>query len=72
MKWQRQRRLIAVFVLAGIMGIWGACSWGDRGLAEQPRENPPRKAETTPPMVKPGDSIAETKKKGFDGVGFFL
>ena len=70
MKWKRRRHLLAFLVLVGTMGIWGACSWGDRGLAEQQRENSARKAESNPPTVKPVESIAETKKKGFEGVDF--
>ena len=70
MKWKRRPHLLAVLVLVGTISIWGASSWGDRGLAEQPRENPVRKADTSPPMVKPVESIAETKKKGFEGVDF--
>ena len=69
MAWKRQRHLIAVLVVAGAIGTWGACSFGDRGFAEQ-RDNAPSKTETNRPPVKPDDSIADTKKKGFDGVDF--
>lgn len=66
---KRQRHLIAVLVVAGAMGTWGAYSSGDRSFAEQ-RDNAPSRAETNRPPVKPDGSIADTKKKGFDGVDF--
>lgn len=69
MTWKWQQYLLAGLMLAGTMGFWGACSWGDRGFAEQ-RENASHKAETGTPMGKPVESIAETKKKGFEGVDF--
>ena len=66
---KRQQYLIAMLVLAGTTGFWGASSSGDRSLAEQ-RENVPRQTESSYPPVKPEESIAETKQKGFDGVDF--
>ena len=66
---KRQRHLIAVFAVAGAIGTWGACTVGDRGFAEQ-RDNAPSKIETNRPPIKPDDLIADTKKKGFDGVDF--
>lgn len=68
MAWKRQRQIIAVLVVAGAIGTWVACT-SDRGFAEQ-RDNAPSKTETIRPPVKPDDSIADTKKKGFDGVDF--
>jgi len=64
-----QRHLISVLVVAGAIGTWGAFTFGDRGFAEQ-RDNAPSKTETNRPAAKPDDSIAGTKKKGFDGVDF--
>ena len=69
MAWNRQRHLIATLVVAGAIGTWGACTIDDRGFAEQ-RDNAPSRTDTNRPPVKPDDSIADTKKKGFDGVDF--
>ena len=61
--------VLAFIVVTGAVGVWGACSLGDHGLAEQ-QDPSPRKAEKNPPTTKPAESILETKKKGFEGVDF--
>ncbi|HSL03079.1 MAG TPA: hypothetical protein VK901_06030 [Nitrospiraceae bacterium] len=38
----RQQYLIAVLMVAGTMSVWGASSWGDRGLAQQRETTPPQ------------------------------
>ena len=67
--WTTQRNLLATITVIGTVGLWGACTLGDQGLAEQ-RDSAPRKAEKSRVKDTPNDSIAETKKKGFEGVDF--
>ena len=66
---EKRQYLIAALMLAGATGFWAAFSWGDHGFAEQ-RENIPRQTESSQQPAKLKESIAETKKKGFDGVDF--
>ena len=84
MQWKK-RNLVLSVILFGTVTLWWACTMGERGLAE-PRAGeksvPERIAEQRMPEKEKGmaekprmkektdSSIAETKKKGFDGVDF--
>ena len=67
--WITQRNLLATITVIGTVGLWGACTLGDQGLAEQ-RDSAPHKAEKSRAKNTLNESIAETKKKGFEGVDF--
>ena len=64
MKLRGRRNIFTVLVVLGVVGVWGASTFGEFVLAE----NAPAKAGKSRANVK--ESIAETKKKGFDGVDF--
>src|SRR5580765_6829491 len=66
MRWNRRRRFFTVMVMSIVMAISGTSTFGEVVLAES--NGMPPKAEKSRPKVK--ESIAETKKKGFDGVDF--
>ena len=66
---RRRRNLLPLIVVSSALALWGACSLGDHGFAEQ-RDSAPRKAEKSPPKDNADALIADTKKKGFDGVDF--
>ena len=62
MRWNKRRTVLTVLVVLGVAGIWATVS--EFVLAE----STPPKAEKSRANGK--ESIAETKKKGFEGVDF--
>ncbi len=66
--WHTPRYFLATVTMIGTAGLW-SCTLGD-GLAEQ-RPDSPGKAEKSRAKDTPVESIADTKKKGFEGVDFY-
>ena len=65
MAWKRQRHLIALLVVAGAIGAyWGACTFGDRGFAEQRDTTHPAKLRQHARLLSLTTRLRIRRKKG--------
>ena len=65
----KQRQRLTCIVMSATIGFWGVFTLGEHSLAD-PKNSPPSKGEHSHPTTTSHESIADTKKKGFEGVDF--